>query len=598
MNRFFIFVCASLLIFFAHTARCGQQTAASTDEIQVLIDVSGSMKLNDPQNQRVAATKLLINLLPDTCKAAIWLFAEKTVELQPRGFAGADWKKAASKAAAGIQSNGLYTDIETAIKTALKRGFNENGNKHLILLTDGIVDISKDIMVSADSRERILSEWIPALQQQNIKVDTIALSEQADKDLLYKLAFDTGGWTETAESAEQLQRVFLKMLLRAAPKENLPLIDNRFNVDNSVKEFSVLVFKKSGSAASKLVTPERKIIDKNSAPANIAWLETPVYDLVTVNKPAGGEWRLDADTDPDNQVMIMTDLKLQTMDLPSFINQAESLSIQAYFTEKNQLITKKDFLQLITGATTLDQQPADNWPVPDQSGYFNRQLKDLRPGKHQLIIRADGKTFKREIAREFTVVAEMIRVETHADADKRAVTVNLLPDSALIDTASLVISANISQAGQTPVARIIPAENGQWSLALNDLPAGAETLINFDIQARSPEGKPITVALKPLRINDAFFNPATLPAAGHTEPDEATADHEQPPADKADSEESEPASAEAEDAEKELDMDGWLKVAGIVASVNILLLAGGYFLSKTLKKNRLAKQAQILTRLT
>ena len=113
-----------------------------------------------------------------------------------------------------INSRGLYTNIEEAIQTVLQVGFAGKGDKHLILLSDGMVDISKDIMVSADSRDRILSEWIPKLQVLNIKALTIALSDQADKELLEKLAFDTGGWYESAANAEQLQRTFLKMILK------------------------------------------------------------------------------------------------------------------------------------------------------------------------------------------------------------------------------------------------------------------------------------------------------------------------------------------------------------------------------------------------
>ena len=100
------------------------QEDSARDEIQVLIDVSGSMKQNDPKNMRVEASKLLISLLPDRCKASIWIFAEKTAELIRSDAVDAEWRKKAIKATANIHANGLYTDIEKAVKTTLDAGFN------------------------------------------------------------------------------------------------------------------------------------------------------------------------------------------------------------------------------------------------------------------------------------------------------------------------------------------------------------------------------------------------------------------------------------------------------------------------------------------
>ena len=256
-------------------------------------------------------------------------------------------------------------------------------------------------MVSADSRERLLSEWTPKLQQKHIKVETIALSANADMELLHELAFDTDGWTEEARSAEQLQKAFLKMILKAAPKDNLPLKDNQFSVDGGVKEFSLLVFRKHDSAPSQLVSPKGEKIAKIGAPPNVAWLDSASYDLITVKQPEVGVWRLVADVDPDNQVMIVTDLKMQIEALPSFLAESETLAINAYFTDRDTLISRADFLGMLTIAAAVDGQPPRLLEPKGQPGYFSMELGGLSQGKHVLNIVADGRTFKREIAREF-----------------------------------------------------------------------------------------------------------------------------------------------------------------------------------------------------
>jgi dethiobiotin synthetase len=587
MNKPIIMVIGILLMCIGDTALSQTQDAVKQDEIQVLIDVSGSMKQNDPHNLRIEAGKLLISLLPEGVNASIWLFAEKTTALAHSDAVDAGWKKQALKATGKIHSQGLYTHIEDAIQTVLSNGFAGSGNKNLILLTDGVVDISKDIMVSADSRERILSEWIPKLQQQNIKVQTIALSEQADKELLDKLAFDTGGWTETAQSAEQLQRAFLKMVQKAAPKDTLPLAGNQFAVDGGVKEFSVLAFKKPNSAPSQLLTPEQKKINKQTTSADVAWLENPAFDLITVKQPGVGDWRLEAETDPDNQVMIITDLKMQIDELPNFIAEKETVALKVHFTDQDKLITRADFLNMISITVSLDRQPPLSVPpVAGETGFFAQSFKALSPGKHSLKIVADGKTFKREIVREIEVITEPIAVEKSIAHDKREVTLKLLPDLTLLDTNALRIEATVNRVGKPPETHAIEAKDGAWTLTLDGLAPGSETLVNFNAEAKTIDGKPISAAIKPVKIDDAFFL-LNASAAQHQAEQPASEEH----------------AAHDEHAEEKSEEPAetgtnWLLVGGIVLGLNLLLAGGGFLIYRAVKKANAEKQQQILERLS
>jgi len=602
MFKVFIFTVFCVLVVTVDSARCQPvPAAAGADEIQVLIDVSGSMKQNDPDNLRIEASRLLVNLLPDGAKAAFWLFAEKTAPLSATDAVNASWKQQAGKAIGNIHSRGLYTHIEDAIQTVLSQGFKGGSKKHLILLTDGFVDISKDIMQSGDSRERILSEWIPKLQQQNINVQTVALSEQADKELLEKLAFETGGWAETAQSAEQLQRVFLKMAQKAAPKETLPLTDNKFQVDSGIQEFSVLVFKKPHAAPTQLVAPDGKSISKQSMVANVSWLESQAYDLITVKQPLIGEWRLVAEVDPDNQVMIVTDLKLQLSNIPNFLGENETLPIKAHFTDKDKLITRADFLGMLTLEVIQDQHaPVKIQAVLAEPGFYQHTTEHLSLGKHLLKIVADGKTFKREIIHEIEVVATPITVEKHVDAAQRQVTLKLLPDAKLIDPAGLVVNAVINQTGHEPETRALTNKNGVWLLDLAGLPPQTTTHVNFNVMAKDHAGKPLTPAIKPLSIDDSWFVPAekvevAAPVAD-TDAHHESADHEKT--------DHEADAGKHEQAEHELHPPpdapetNWLLVGGIMLAINLILGVGGFFTYRYLKKSQADKHQQLLERLS
>ena len=88
-------------------------------DVRLIIDVSGSMKKNDPENLRVPAVNLLVKLLPDGANSGVWLFGHQVAPLVSHGSVNAGWKKNALKSAAGIHSRGLYTNIGAALEQAL-----------------------------------------------------------------------------------------------------------------------------------------------------------------------------------------------------------------------------------------------------------------------------------------------------------------------------------------------------------------------------------------------------------------------------------------------------------------------------------------------
>lgn len=599
MNLSVFVVIIGLLGFMTSTA-ANPVGISTANEIQLLIDVSGSMKQNDRQNLRVDATQLLINLLPDKTNASFWLFAEKTTLLSHADAVEGNWRQQAIKVSKSIHSRGLFTNIEEAIKTTLEKGFVGNGNKNLIILTDGMVDISKDIMVSADSRERILSEWLPKLRERNIKVQTIGLSNEVDKELLERLAMESGGWHETAESADQLQRMFLKTAQKVAPKDTLPLTNNQFSIDSSIQEFSVLVFKKSGAAATQLIAPDHHKIAKNSAANNTSWLESTGYDLITAKHPMPGSWQIEAAVDPDNQVMILTDLKMHLNELPNFIGEKQPFPLKLYFTEKNELIGRVDFLNLVSVSLSIDKQAAVQVPaLTTEAGYFGHTLNELASGKHVLNIVADGKTFKREIRKEFEVIASPITVKPVIDNEHRTVTLKFEPDIAVIDTAHLHITAKLQHSDKPVEAKSVEYTHGEWLLKLEPLATGETLSVHFEVTTNTLDGKVINPTLTPITLDDSLFTSvaATKPTEEPEPVPSASEDAEAhaPPGPASEiSDVNHPQDTEPQTPEAE---KNWAMIIGVVLAINILLCSVGFFGYKALKKANQKRQQQLLERL-
>lgn len=579
-------------------ARAEQQEAVS--EVRVLIDVSGSMKHNDPENLRISALQLLINLLPEQTRAGIWMFAQKSKVLIPFATVDDQWKRNAQQAILQIHSRGLLTNIEEAIQLAVDDWIDHpsNNKRSLILLTDGMVDVAKDFMLSADSRERIVSFLVPILQGAGIQLHTIALSDNADRELMEKLAFDTNGWNETAHNAEQLQRVFFNMFKKAVPQDTVPISGNQFSIDANIKEFSVLLFRSANAQPSRLLSPDNKILSNANKSDSVRWLQEKNYDLVTVSNPAHGKWKINAETDPDNQVMIVTDLKFKVIETPNHLNADDPLQLVAHFTDQGNLISRQDFLDLINIKVILTDAKGRTqeelvMPNPEQPGYFTVTLTNrLSLGKNTFKLVADGKTFSREVIRTVDVVKMPITINTELSEDNRKVIVQLMPDPELIDTSFMSVQAQIQNPDNTKETVDLKFESGVWHLDV-DIPGSSQKLIiNFSVMAKSKQGEPLTPNIQPLIIDDRYLK--KISPVEKEQPQSKIAETTQ-----AVKQESNQPEEEAElqaDPEPEAE-DDWLMTTAIVAGVNLVLIICGFFMFRMQKKSNAEKQAQLLERL-
>ena len=113
-------------------------------DVRVLIDISGSMRQNDPNNLRRPALRMLSGLLQPGTQAGVWTFARWVNNLVPVGEVDETWKKRVQSLSKQIASPGQFTNIEEVLdKASLDwKDADPTHVRHLILLTDGMVDVS------------------------------------------------------------------------------------------------------------------------------------------------------------------------------------------------------------------------------------------------------------------------------------------------------------------------------------------------------------------------------------------------------------------------------------------------------------------------
>ena len=307
-------VSASFLVIAMSFSQPAMSQALSNQmDIRVLIDVSGSMKKTDPSNLRIPALQVLSQLLPEGSKAGIWEFANRPTVIVPHGVVNAQWQQQATLAAKNVSSKGQFTDIGAALKAA---SFNaqdqlQGRQLHVILLTDGMVDVSKEVAKNKRARTALLGPILQAYVDAGARVHTVGLSHKADKATLSAIAQATDGSFEVALNADQLLEIFLRALDNTVITQQVPVqvTEQSFLVQQGVESMTIVV-EKNGDEAVKFKDGKQRIFGRQQTLINQQWQSSLTHDVVRVQNPTPGTWALISDTAILKRVNVVGQLQI------------------------------------------------------------------------------------------------------------------------------------------------------------------------------------------------------------------------------------------------------------------------------------------------
>ncbi|WP_075188073.1 VWA domain-containing protein [Teredinibacter haidensis] len=485
-------------------------------DVRLVIDVSGSMKRNDPNNLRQPAIELLVQLLPEGSRAGVWTFGKWINMLVPHKPVTTEWRDAAQKKSGDISSVGLYTNIGEALEKASYDALSTSKKYRtsIILLTDGMVDIDKSPDVNKREWRRIVDEVLPKLKEAGITIHTIALSDNADKNLMNKLSLSTDGLAEVAHTADDLMRIFLKTFDAAVPSEQVPLTDNQFVIDSSVEEFTALIFRKNPEQFTELVGPDQNLYSASFKDNDVKWHRADNYDLITVKRPLEGEWGVKADMDPESRITVVSNLNLRVKPLPSNVFKGQKEELSLFLQEDGKNIARPEFLSLmdIDAAMEAGNDEFDIkqfWTKtlsegsPPAGGHYSQQLPTFdKDGIYQLSVVVDGKTFVRQFSHQFTVRqtfgAEVKQVFTDGKLEYVLVANSYNQN---IDIPRTQVAATIiSPEGRKKIRPLISTDVDTWKATL--LPdVEGEYSARIKAKGYDVEGNPFDITLEDIKFN-------------------------------------------------------------------------------------------------
>ncbi len=597
-----------------------QEGEAGAD-IRLLIDISGSMKKNDPANLRVPAVNLLTEMIPDGDKAGVWTFGQWVNNLIKRKAVDEPWRLDAKEKAKKINSVALYTNIGAVLEKASDDFYKKDkdfSNTHFILLTDGMVDIDKEPEKNASERERILTTVLDSFKDKGAKIHAISLSKNADKSLMDKLAIQTGGQSAVAESPEDLTRVFLQAFEQAVPSEQVPLEGNEFVIDSSVEEFTALIFRGDGNVPTEIVSPDETIYSYQNQGEDIKWYQDKGYDLITVSRPLEGSWKITSDVQPGSHVTVVSNLQLNVSKLPVNFFAGDPLNVEVSFSEDGKTVTNPDFLKLLdvdlqlkTESNKTAKKSMSDIPEVPGDGVFREAIRKLsKIGQYEVTVLVDGKTFKRKKRQIINLRAPFdFEFSIKGEGDEAYYALVVTPMSETISLAETNIFAKVNSPDGSSLinALELDAKAGRWVLAIRPDKGDGLYKVAVKVKARTSEGKKFKFKPKPFEaefpipagaannivsVNEQEDEPEELPEeaiaeekAKEPEPEEveeAVTEEPAPVEEMAPEPEEEiEESDEAEIDASEDDMMTWIMIGG--GALAALLLVGGlafYFIKK------------------
>lgn len=615
-------------LFYAVQGTAAQDAPPPQPDMRVLIDVSGSMKKTDPNNLRVPAVKLLLNLAKNDSRLGLWLFGENVAALVPPARVTADWKKTAAGKANAIHSRGLFTHIGAALDAATQGQTQPDPRweRSIVLLSDGMVDIAKDPAVNAREKKRILEEVLPKLKAAGIRVRTLALSDQADQEFLRALALATGGSFLVARNADELLKAFVETADKVNLPEQVPLEGDTFAIDETVQEFTVLIFRKPGGRPTELRAPDGQRFSLRQGSRNVSWFADPLYDLVTIYNPMPGKWKVEGDLDPSNRVTVVSDLQLTVQGLPDGVLEGEKINMLLQLEERGRVIANPNFLELMditfsqqtsSGDTfegKLSRNPDGTPNIPADGIYSAKLGRTLTEGEHTFSVLVDGKTFKRKKLHNMTVYRDVLDVKTDYRDDNGNVQqfLSAAPRTGMTDLESIEVVAQIvTPKGESRMQPVARQADGRWRVEVPPAAGLGNYDVSLKVKGRSASGRPFELMQGPYSVDYSPIAVADKTAPASTSApvtfDQSALDvpsldvEELPPDDQAapPPEMTEPVAADApapdaapatsDDADAAPDTEttgtGWLMFASLFLLGNVVLVgAGVFFYLKFLRK--------------
>ncbi len=387
-------------------------------DVVLVMDSSGSMKKNDPNDLRKPAAKLLLSLLSKGDRASVVSFSDQGYPVayltQTDGKLNRD---ILFSAVDKVSNKGGYTNLTGALLAAgrvFEQAWDEQRKHVVVLMSDGKMDLdSKELDKKAT--EQLITQLLPMMKKRQIEVHTIAFTESSDMRLLQSISNLTDGHFNMALSDKNLHSVFASIFEQSKEPDILPMQGEYFSVDSNVNEITIVANKESINTRISFTSPSGMAIEEDIRPGNVKWLSSDQFDLITIQQPEPGRWQIFPPAE-QNRAYIITDLKMGLNLQPEQPQPGEYAKLTMWLEEGGGLLRKQEVLaalrvdlvhELPNGKIQRMALLSDHDQANRLTGYFSVALQFQDYGRYRIEVRATTGTFERIKTKVVDITAAM-----------------------------------------------------------------------------------------------------------------------------------------------------------------------------------------------
>lgn len=343
LNKYVIFNITLLLVVIVSVVSPvptqAQQLSADHLSVFFVIDDSGSMKTNDPNNLRVTAVKLFITMLDPGDGAAVITFADDSeVRVPFTRITGYDDKVNLINAVGEVKSDG-FTNMKAAFEDVLDViKEDQTGNRKIVIfLTDGKPELPAGVPANYES------ETLELIRQAKTPVLAIGLTAGGLTSFLGQVpeVAGEGSLIIPAKTANDLLDVYLGILGQLKDRTimgegtlRLPATAD-LAIDPSLVEYIdnasfIAVLPPNGKIT--LVTPDGSELTNNDSIFTEVFAGIdPNFTVFTLPNPVGGNWQLKFEGNGVGQAraILRSRLRVKVLEPGYFAPAGEPLPIMA-----------------------------------------------------------------------------------------------------------------------------------------------------------------------------------------------------------------------------------------------------------------------------
>ena len=376
----------------------------------LLIDASGSMLKTDAQMLRYDGAKLFLQFLGKDDRLAIVSFTDTANVVSELREFSKEPTDAVTQRIQSIKTEGQYSDILEGVRAAaklLESSPRNDAERIIVLLSDGKMEPNPQAGAASARTIELVNQVLPELKAKEIKVHSLAFSDQADKMLLSEISAATDGLNWFTTTSDDVHKSFASLFLVVKRPQVLQMRSRSFALDEDVDEATFYITRDEGSQL-KLISPKNEEMTVERIPEWVTWFAGKNFDVITMKEPDIGEWQVQGGGSTEGFATVLTNLRLVT-DWPVVVRVGDKSVVQArlYDGEKpvslpemsgvvqyGFQVVPTDRIAAAVAKDFLNDEGRDGDKVA-RDGIFSRYASINEPGEYRLSIVARAPTFER-----------------------------------------------------------------------------------------------------------------------------------------------------------------------------------------------------------